>query len=734
MEIEDTTCSHVHRMKPSFMKAAKDDSLVDINYRTTFVFTNLEEKNYIGFQKISFKLGESTANEVPLRIHFIGLEIYSVIVDSEEIKNEEICYNRKYFEIQKSKFNPEKQTKEVFVAFRGEFATNKPFTGVGCYKYLNNFDQCHYVYTQCEPDFSQRIMPIFYNLNHKATFDFRFLTMKCNSAISNMNIFDQAYLDYEGIEEIEVSEKAIGDLLGSEDQKYSDILRNIDQLKQDLLTLLTPSDEDACRVTSFILRKFEKTPKMSFNVLAFAIGPYIKFSCSPYKDKIPVEFYCQRGTEDLLRANLARLESITKAGLNFYENYLKVDYPFTKYGNLFAPDFSFNAMENPGLVIIHQKNLLRPKNRRNNYWETINRDRMILHEMAHMWMGNLYTMNEWHDLWLKESTAEYFCHKAFNAILAEGQGLSKKLCDEHDIWINFVVRTAINNRSEKFPFDSDSYPLCFKDEDYMGSMVDYYGSIVYQKGSSYFKNLNFLIGEENFRDVFVKIIKKYSYKNLGDEDFKEILDGVMEGRDEELVSNAENWYQSHIHVKGYPRLTVESKHYDVSTKEFKVRVNIKWPKWTKIRCLILGKSSQKSELILEFGDFKPENNRTVTKEFLFEDVKFEPVVFIPNYKFDDFVHTIFDSDSLVNLFDGETRLYKCLDDYTSWAYVSHYLRYYMNYYGDEIRHSSEFLMNYFSAILDSRRGYLIERNNWVSESLNSAMIMDRESGIFDNVG
>jgi aminopeptidase N len=59
-----------------------------------------------------------------------------------------------------------------------------------------------------------------------------------------------------------------------------------------------------------------------------------------------------------MEENLARLESVTKAGLLYYEEYLKTPYPFTKYGNLFAPYFSFNAMENPGLVLISQKNLL----------------------------------------------------------------------------------------------------------------------------------------------------------------------------------------------------------------------------------------------------------------------------------------------------------------------------------------------------------------------------------------
>ena len=100
-------------------------------------------------------------------------------------------------------------------------------------------------------------------------------------------------------------------------------------------------------------REFEYSPKMSFNLMAFAIGPYLKFDCGMHNETVPVEFYCQTGSEHLLIDNLDRLEKVTKSGLKFYEEYLKTPYPFTKYGNLFAPYFGFNAMENPGLVLIN---------------------------------------------------------------------------------------------------------------------------------------------------------------------------------------------------------------------------------------------------------------------------------------------------------------------------------------------------------------------------------------------
>lgn len=69
------------------------------------------------------------------------------------------------------------------------------------------------------------------------------------------------------------------------------------------------------------------------------------------------------------------------------------------------------------MVCISSKNLLDPMDPKLDYWTIINRDRMILHEMAHMWLGNIVTPTQWSDLWLKEATAEYFCHRSLFEIL-----------------------------------------------------------------------------------------------------------------------------------------------------------------------------------------------------------------------------------------------------------------------------------------------------------------------------
>lgn len=163
----------------------------------------------------------------------------------------------------------------------------------------------------------------------------------------------------------------------------------------------------------------------------------------------------------------------------------------------------------------------------------------------------------------------------------------------------------LNNNCEKYPFtSSSSFPVCFESENYFENMMEYYGTIVYQKGSSYLRNLEFLIGAERFRELFVRVLKEYSYKNLSGEQFFEILkalaedqshaieEGSFKNNNETLRTTCEKWFESHINIKGYPILNLKSKKYDEASKILTVEFYAAQAKWTKVRGLLIGSEGQ----------------------------------------------------------------------------------------------------------------------------------------------
>ena len=757
-QLENTATELPPTPKKSFVREAQEDQITNIHYKTSFLFPNLKaQKAYTGLSIINFEfLDYSEANQAkPLKLTFKGnihcLAVNNALQTSINFSDETLRLDKDLFE---DKSNGKAQ--EVILLFSIEFSPSYPFTGTGCFKYRSKENYSHYVYTQCEPDYTQAILPIFYNLNHKARFTLRFVNETEKIVVSNQNLLTDQQLpartEANQQEWLETVQTAFLGLEGSSDAANSPLgslegitaIRDTQEFKGQLKEALEGIIEELPPDTlNLSVRQFEPTPVISFNLMVFAIGKYKKYECSPYKGKIPVDFYCEVGseTEELMEANLKRLEAITKAGLAFYEEFLGVDYAFSKYGNLFAPHFSFNAMENPGLVVINPTNLLDPAPEKIGFWKAINRDRMILHEMAHMWVGNLYTMNEWHDLWLKEATAEYFCHRSFAGILADpkryDEGLTTIACRSEDIWVNFITRTAMNNRTEEYPYDSKkSFPVCFKNEKYWDELIDFYGTIVYQKGSSYMRNLEYLLGEGTFRKLFNTLLTKYAYSTLGSAEFVEELErvikegeGTLEDKEDKWVV-AQNWFESHINIKGYPTIKVKKTAYEAESGVFEAEAVILWPKWTRVRALILGEGGRKLVREIEFGEPKDQLGTPKKVTWRFEGVDFKPLAFIPNFNYDDFVHTKFDLETVKNVFNPKLGLWEAIDEDVTLAYLVYYFQFFWSSHKEAGIIDAEFLIGFRAVVLLRGNKYLIQLSERFDELIKNQVREECAEGMF----
>ncbi|MFN0148031.1 MAG: M1 family metallopeptidase, partial [Dehalococcoidia bacterium] len=150
----------------------------------------------------------------------------------------------------------------------------------------------------------------------------------------------------------------------------------------------------------FRVHRFETTKPFSSYLFCIVAGEYHAFR--EMHGDVPIGLYCRKSMVQYF--DTAEVFEVTKQGLDFFANFFDYPYPFGKYDQIFVPEFNAGAMENVGAVthnefMIHRDPPTDTQRRR--------RAEVILHEMAHMWFGDLVTMKWWNDLWLNESFAEY---------------------------------------------------------------------------------------------------------------------------------------------------------------------------------------------------------------------------------------------------------------------------------------------------------------------------------------
>src|SRR4030088_215221 len=176
-----------------------------------------------------------------------------------------------------------------------------------------------------------------------------------------------------------------------------------------------------------------------------------------------------------------RLFTETKQGFDFYHANFGVRYPFGKYDQLFVPEFNAGAMENAGAVTFLEDYVFRSRVTRFLYER---RAETVLHEMAHMWFGDLVTMRWWDDLWLNESFAEWASHWCNSSATRFS-----------DAWTTFLsVRKNWGYRQDQL---SSTHPVYCDMPDVDAVEVNFDG-ITYAKGASVIKQLVAYVGIEPF--------------------------------------------------------------------------------------------------------------------------------------------------------------------------------------------------------------------------------------------
>ncbi len=270
---------------------------------------------------------------------------------------------------------------------------------------------------------------------------------------------------------------------------------------------------------------FLPTPPISTYLTAVAAGEYHVVTDShttPRGQQIPLGLACRASLAEHLDA--AGIALITRQGLDFFTGLFEGDYPFDKYDQVFVPGYSAGATENVGCVIISDQVLFRSRVTGNPYEL---RAMMLLHEMAHMWFGDLVTMRWWGDLWLNESFAE-FC----------GWLATAEATRFTDAWTTF----AIGRKGWGYMQDqlSSTHPIS-ADVPTLSQAVANFDGISYAKGASVLRQLVAVVGREQF---FAAIRGYFAAHAWGNAELADLLAAVEASSGTSLADWSKAWLET----------------------------------------------------------------------------------------------------------------------------------------------------------------------------------------------
>ncbi|WP_181789347.1 aminopeptidase N, partial [Streptomyces phytophilus] len=275
--------------------------------------------------------------------------------------------------------------------------------------------------------------------------------------------------------------------------------------------------------------RFEPTKPISTYITAVVAGPYAHVEdryTRTFDDGrelvVPLGALCRRSLARHFDAD--DIFTVTKQGLDFFHDHFDYPYPWGKYDQAFVPEYNIGAMENPGLVTFREEFVFRGKVTDAAYERRAN---VVLHEMAHMWFGDLVTMEWWDDLWLKESFADYMGALA----LAEATRFSGS-------WITFANRRkAWAYRADQLP---TTHPITADIQDLEAAKLNFDG-ITYAKGAAVLKQLVAYVGRDAFMEGARRYFKRHAFRNTR---LADLLAALEETGGRDMSAWSRSWLQT----------------------------------------------------------------------------------------------------------------------------------------------------------------------------------------------
>ncbi|RKO27422.1 aminopeptidase N [Pseudarthrobacter phenanthrenivorans] len=400
-------------------------------------------------------------------LDFIG-EVHSVLLNGKGLRVEDV--------VDGGRIRLENLQAENQVTVNGTALYSR--SGEGMHRFVDPADGQCYLYTQYEPADARRVFANFEQPDLKAVYTFHVMAPAHWQVASN----------------------------GAETGR----------------TVLASDPATACW-------DFATTDPMSTYITTVLAGPYFKAEDrwqATLDDgtslDVPLALYCRASMAESF--DTGELFTLTKKGLDFFNRLFDYPYPWGKYDQAFVPEYNLGAMENPGLVTFTESYVFTSRATDAQYQGRAN---TLMHEMAHMWFGDLVTMQWWDDLWLKESFADYM-----------GTLGVDRATDWDTAWVNFA------NKRKAWAYVQDqlptTHPIVADIPDLEAAKQNFDG-ITYAKGASVLKQLVAYVGFEAFIAGSRAYFRKHAYGNTSLGDLLAAL-SASSGRD--LAGWAQQWLQT----------------------------------------------------------------------------------------------------------------------------------------------------------------------------------------------
>ncbi len=438
--------------------AARKSLLTVHNYDVDLDLSLAENPGVPGFPStttITFSAASGDGAAASTFLDFIGLSVESVVLNGTALDIHAV--------VDGSRIHLPALAAENTVVVSATAAYSS--SGEGLHRFVDPADGRTYTYTQYEPADARRVFANFEQPDLKAPYTFRVTAPEGWEVASNQSVSSRA-------------------------------------------TLPAPeTGQEAASGNGTVKWEFAPTLPISTYITTVLAGPYFKaedhFSMEFGADsahagetlEIPLAAYCRASLAPHFDAG--EIFKVTKAGLKYFNELYDYPYPFGKYDQAFVPEYNLGAMENPGLVTFTESYLHASRATDTAYQQRAN---TIMHEMAHMWFGDLVTMGWWDDLWLKESFADFMGHLA----VAEATPWGPKS------WTMFASRRkAWAYTQDQLP---TTHPIVADIPDLEAAKANFDG-ITYAKGASVLKQLVAYVGQDAFIAGSREYFRTHEYGN-----------------------------------------------------------------------------------------------------------------------------------------------------------------------------------------------------------------------------